>query len=494
MVERNKYIAAYINSIIKSFRFFNNDTVTIRMNGLKKFLDSDPECFEFMNLMSTYNFTLYIDGDNDCISNIDVVCSSHNADSRFAFQLSNIPSLIELCSKTGISLMTLISMRIISMYISKTKTLYKAFALDLDDTLWNGILSEDGISTIKDNLHSDAGKPFVSFMKFLCTIAKELGIYIAICSRNDASLVKEAIDELDEAPFPLKNQINCIVENDNDKSSNLIKIAEQLSILPNAIIFIDDNAIVRDEVRAKVPEILVPEWEDHQDLILQIITSGYFDRPELSISAQNRRRVLKIIHDERRNNSLPELYIKVHEDKEHIEAQKLYAKSNQFKLNQLNNIFYKDAKSLYFELFRANGQSLGKCSSITYYVDDNECILLNWAISCRFFEIGLEEFVMLYMLENVRNGIDVICQPRDTNKKVTSLIDKYYGSVISDDCSSVSNDSNEFLQYLPCDDTVKSLLSEINDCIGGFSLYNISIYENEKELLRSNTNLKIYNG
>lgn len=494
MVERNKYIAAYIDSIIKSFRFFNNGTITIRMNGMKKFLESDPESFEFISLMSTYNFILCVDGDNDRISNIDVVCSSNDIDSHFAFQLSNIPSLIELCSKTGISLLTLTLMRIISMYISRTKTLYKAFALDLDDTLWNGILSEDGISRIRDNLRSDAGKPFVSFMKFVCAIAKELGVFIAICSRNDASLVKEAIDELDEATFPLKNQIDCLVANNNDKSSNLIKIAEQLSILPNAIIFIDDNAIVRDEVRAKVPEIFVPEWVDHQDLILQIVVGGYFDRPELSIFAQNRRRDFKIIHEERRINSLPELYIKVHEDKEHIEAQKLYAKSNQFKMNQLDNIFYKDAKSLYFELFRANGQSLGKCSSITYYVNDNECILLNWAISCRFFEIGLEEFVMLYMLENVRNGIDIIYQPKDINKKVASLIDKYYGLVISVDCSSMPNDSKVFIQYLPCDHSVKSLLSEINDHIGGFYLYTISIYENEKELLRSNTNLKIYNG
>lgn len=494
MVERNKYIAAYINSIIKSFRSFNKGSITIHMNGPKKFLESDSECFEFINLMSTYDFKLCVDGENDCISNIDVVCSSNNVDSQFTFQLSNIPSLIELCSKTGISLLTLILMRIISMYISRTKTLYKAFALDLDDTLWNGVLSEDGISIIRDNLRSDAGKPFVSFMKFVCSIAKELGVFIAICSRNDTLLVKEAIDELDEATFPLKNQIDCLVANNNDKSCNLIKISEQLSILPNAIIFIDDNPLIRDEVRVKVPEIYVPEWEDHQDLILQILVGGYFDRPEFSISAQNRRIDFKIIHEERKINSLPELYIKVHEDKEHIESQKLYAKSNQFKMNQLDNIFYKEAKSLYFELFRANGQSLGKCSSITYYVNENECVLLNWAISCRFFEIGLEEFIILYMLENIRNGIDIIYQPKDTNKKVSSLIDKYYGSVISVDSSNMPNDSQVFINYLPCDYSVKSLFSEINEHIGSFCLYKINVYENEKELLRSNTNLKIYNG
>lgn len=98
------------------------------------------------------------------------------------------------------------------------------------------------------------------------------------------------------------------------------------------------------------------------------------------------------------------------------------------------------------------------------------------------------------MLENIRNGIDIIYQPKDTNKKVSSLIDKYYGSVISVDSSNMPNDSQVFINYLPCDYSVKSLFSEINDHIGSFCLYNINVYENEKELLRSNTNLKIYNG
>ena len=94
----------------------------------------------------------------------------------------------------------------------------------------------------------------------------------------------------------------------------------------------------------------------------------------------------------------------------------------------------------------------------------------------------------------IKNGIDIIYQPKDINKRVASLIDKYYGSVISDDCSSVPNDSMVFIQYLPCDYSVKSLLSDINDHIGSFCLYTISVYEHEKELLRINTNLKIYNG
>ena len=103
MVERNKYIAAYIDSIIKSFRYFNSDAVTIRMIGMKKFVNSDPDCFEFINLMAAYNFALCVDGGNDSISNIDVICSSNKIDTHFTFQLSNIPSLIEICSKILLS-------------------------------------------------------------------------------------------------------------------------------------------------------------------------------------------------------------------------------------------------------------------------------------------------------------------------------------------------------------------------------------------------------
>lgn len=494
VIESNKYIAIYINSTIRSFRLFNNDTVTIRMNGIKKFLDSDPECLDFINLMSNYNFSLCADGDNDCISIIDVVCSSNNIDSNFVFQLSNIPSLIELSGKIGVSLLTLIMMKIVSMYISNTKTLYKALVLDLDDTLWYGTLSEDSISTIKGNLRSELGKPYVSFMKFIRNLAKELGIFIAICSRNDESLVMAAIDELDEDIFPLKNQIDCLVANHNDKSHNLIKIAEKLSITPRSLIFIDDNAINRDEVRKKIPEILVPEWTDHQDLILQIVIGGYFDRSELSTFAQNRRADFKIIQEERIKNSLPELYIKVSVDINHAETQKLYAKSNQFKLNQLSSNFCKEATSLYFEIFRANGESLGICSCITYYNNDSECIILNWAISCRFFKIGLEEFILLYMFKNIRNCFDIVYQPNDINKMVANFIDKYQGTVISDNCISISNECKASIQQFACNYSVKSLLSEINCRIGSFKRYSISICEQEKDLLRRNTNLRIYNG
>lgn len=63
--------------------------------------------------------------------------------------------------------------------------MYKAIILDLDDTIWKGTLAEDGIDAIKQSLRSNDAIPFVGFMRFIQALAKEQGLYIAICSRND---------------------------------------------------------------------------------------------------------------------------------------------------------------------------------------------------------------------------------------------------------------------------------------------------------------------
>ncbi len=64
-------------------------------------------------------------------------------------------------------------------------------------------------------------------------------------------MVSKAMDVLDEEIFPLKNNIDCIVANDNDKIGYK-EIAASLSILPKSIVFIDDNELIRDEVRKNI--------------------------------------------------------------------------------------------------------------------------------------------------------------------------------------------------------------------------------------------------
>ncbi len=298
------------------------------------------------------NFIIEFDGNQESINEIDITCKNITKDTsyNFKYQIQNIPTIVEISSKTDIHTVGIIIIKIVAQIITKVKILYKAIVLDLDDTLWMGTLSEDGIDKIRENLHSEKGATFIEFMKFVKTLANELGVFITICSRNDSSIVESTIEELDDNIFPLKNQIDYIIANNNDKSENIRMIAEELSILPSSIVFIDDNKIVRDEVKHKLTEVFVPEWTNHNELVTQLIAGCIFERVELSLNSQNRRKQFKIIKTERTQNSLPKLSVKAINDIDHTESIKLYSKSNQFKFSLNDDNFDGDAKSLYFEI------------------------------------------------------------------------------------------------------------------------------------------------
>jgi FkbH-like protein len=326
----------------------------------------------------------------------------------------------------------------VAQVISKEKILYKAIVLDLDDTLWQGIISEDGIQKIKENMRSESGIPFIEFMKFVRALGNELGLFIAICSRNDSKMIESSLNEFDDDIFPLKNQIDFIIANNNDKSDNIQLISEQLSVLPEAIVFIDDNQIIRDEVKNKMPNVFVPEWDRHSELTTQLMIGCIFERFELSLNSQNRRRQFRIIKSERTRNSLPKLSVKSNIDINHTEAIKLYSKSNQFKFSRNDNNYDTKSKSFYFELIRENGDNLGICSAITYDDTHDYLHVINWAISCRYFEIGLEDYILNYM-HNLGNFKNIVFNynKSDFNQKVSELFERYSFSKIQDTSSEV---------------------------------------------------------
>lgn len=425
----NAFLSVYIDDYVKKFRNYNADEFVIAITGLKGFFTySDTVLTSLFEQLKKNDFIIENDGNQESIKEINITCKNitKNTLYNFKYQIQNLPAIVELSSKTYIPVVGIIIINIVAQIISKFKIIYKAIVLDLDDTLWMGALSEVGIDKIKGNLQSEKGFSFIAFMNFVKELANELGLFVAICSRNDSKMVESTINELDDNIFPLKNQIDYIIANNNDKSENIRKIAEQLSILPNSIVFIDDNQIVRDEVKNKLPEVFVPEWTNHNELVTQLIVGCIFERVELSLSSQNRRKQFKIIQSERTQNALPALNIKINNDEKHTESIKLYSKSNQFKFSQNDDKFDNDAKSVYFEIYRENGENLGICSAITYTVSYHDLLIHNWAISCRYFEIGLEEFILMY-IHNIANAnkIFINFQYSDCNQKVRELLAKY---------------------------------------------------------------------
>ena len=428
----NSFLHDYINDFVKKFRKYNNDELLISISGIRKFIHNDEKILmHLFEQLKENNFTIELEGDEESINHVAITCKNVTKDTSYSFnyQIQNLTSIIELSSQTDIPAIGIIIMKIVAQIISKLKILYKAIVLDLDNTLWNGTLSEDGIDKIRENMYSELGVPFIAFMKFVKTLGNELGIFITLCSRNDSKLVESTIEKLDDNIFPLKNQIDCIIANNNDKSENIRIIAEQLSILPSSIVFIDDNQIVRDEVKNKLPEVFVPDWKNHNELVTQLIIGCIFERVELSLNFQNRKKQYRIIQTERTQNSLPTLSVKIINDKKHSESIKLYSKTNQFKFSGNDDNFDDNAKSLYFEIHRENGENLGICSAITYTITNDTFHILNWAISCRYFEIGLEEFILIY-LQKIANSNKILInyQRSEYNQKVSELLAKYSGT------------------------------------------------------------------
>lgn len=433
----NAFLCVYIYDYVKKIRNYNSDEFIVTITGLKKFIPKDNTVFvRLIEELKHNNFTIEIEGNQKSINEIDITCKNitKNTSYNFKYEIQNLPAIVEISSKTEIPVVGIIITKIVAQIICKLKILYKAIVLDLDDTLWKGTLSESGIDKIKENLQSEQGYPFIAFMKFVKTIANELGLFIAICSRNDSKMVESIIEKLDDNIFPLKNQIDYIIANDNDKSDNIRKIAEQLSILPNSIVFIDDNQIVRDEVKNTLPEVFVPEWTNHNELVTQLIVGCIFERFEFSLSSQNRRKQYKIIQSERTQNSLPALNVKINNDDKHTQSINLYSRSNQFKFSQNDDNFDSDAKSVYFEIYRENGENLGICSAVTYTISFDNLLIHNWALSCRYFEIGLEEFILRY-IQNIANESKIFInyQHSEYNQKISKLLTKYSDAFKNDD-------------------------------------------------------------
>lgn len=133
----------------------------------------------------------------------------------------------------------------------------KCLILDLDNTLWGGVLGEDGIDGIK--IGGDyPGNAFLYFQKAILELEKA-GVILAVCSKNNEQDVKKAWEK---NPFIVltEEHFACCKINWNDKATNIKEIAEELNIGLDSFVFIDDNPTERELVRQTLPMVAVPDF------------------------------------------------------------------------------------------------------------------------------------------------------------------------------------------------------------------------------------------
>jgi len=178
----------------------------------------------------------------------------------------------------------------------------KCLVLDLDNTLWGGVIGDDGMAGIVLGQGSAAGEAYAAFQHYARDLAAR-GVILAVCSKNEEANALEPFDHHPEMVLK-RADIACFVANWQDKPANLRRIAAELNIGLDALVFLDDNPMERDLVRRELPMVAVPEVTDDPDSFAAALDAGgYFEA--LAVTEEDRERTAQY-HGNRARESLRE--------------------------------------------------------------------------------------------------------------------------------------------------------------------------------------------
>jgi FkbH-like protein len=163
----------------------------------------------------------------------------------------------------------------------------KVLVLDLDNTVWGGIIGDDGLEGIKIAQGDAIGEAHLAVQRMALDLRKR-GILLAVSSKNSDEIARAPFEQHPEMLLKLEH-IAAFQANWNDKATNIQAIAEELSLGLDSIVFLDDNPAERGLVRKLLPEVAIPELpEDPSEYARILSAGGYFEA--VTIAAEDLKR------------------------------------------------------------------------------------------------------------------------------------------------------------------------------------------------------------
>lgn len=163
----------------------------------------------------------------------------------------------------------------------------KCLILDLDNTVWGGVVGDDGWENIQVGHGLGIGKAYTEFQEWVKKL-KNRGIIVCICSKNDEDKAKEPFVKNPEMVLKL-DDISVFVANWENKADNIRTIQRILNIGFDSMVFLDDNPFERNMVRENVPEVTVPELpEDPGEYLEVLYTQNLFETASYSSADKDR--------------------------------------------------------------------------------------------------------------------------------------------------------------------------------------------------------------
>lgn len=319
-------------------------------------------------------------------------------------------------SAFGLEKLANLYLRYIKAYLGLRK---KCILLDLDNTLWGGIIGDDGVENII--LSNDGeGKAYYDFQHELLQLYKR-GILLAICSKNSEDIAMNAIKN---HPYMhlRPEQFAAIRINWENKAKNIVEIAKELNISPDSMVFLDDSPFERMLIKSQLPDVEVPEMpEDSSDYPEFLRSLEYFDFLYLTDDDLKRNQMYsKDIERKKLQDTSIDIesfyysldmiaYIEETDDYSQPRVAQLTQKTSQFNLTTRRypetdiKTFRKDKQYRVFQLKLEDkfgdsgivGVSIIKIKKDTAYID-------TFLLSCRVLGRTVETSFFFFIIEKMR--------------------------------------------------------------------------------------------
>lgn len=174
------------------------------------------------------------------------------------------------------------------------KSLYgknkKALALDLDNTLWGGVVGDDGVNGIEIGQETPTSQAYLAFQSYLSKL-KDIGITLTVVSKNDEENAVAGLNHPDGVLKP--DDFTIIKANWEPKHLNIEEICSELNILTDSVVFLDDNPAEREIVKGMLPTTAVPSFDGVENYIRILDRAGYFEVTALSDDDLKRNEMYK---------------------------------------------------------------------------------------------------------------------------------------------------------------------------------------------------------
>lgn len=284
----------------------------------------------------------------------------------------------------------LVAQALVEIVLSTMGRIVKCVILDLDNTLWGGVVGDDGALGIAVGAHGD-GEAFYHFQSYLLSL-KNRGILLAVCSKNNHD---NAVQPFLENPDMVlkRDDITVFVANWDNKADNIRKIRDTLEIGLDSMVFLDDNPFERNLVREFLPDVIVPELpEDPADYVRAVSELNLFETTSFSAEDVARSGLYKQEADRR---ELQSTYSNIDDYLKSLDMKIEVARFDKPKIARIAQLIQ---RSNQFNL-TTHRHSEAECERMM--LDQEFCLPLYGSLSDRFGDHGLISIVILNVKPDV---------------------------------------------------------------------------------------------